>query len=94
MLISSGVVWRHRDFGRFRRECPGGDERLQRLVFDRLDADLAWLQALGAPVVEGATGNPLTVGVRFETSGLTGALERAAGKVASASRFGRFRMCP
>ena len=25
MVLSSGVVWRHRDFDRFRTECPGGD---------------------------------------------------------------------
>ncbi|HVY47262.1 MAG TPA: FAD/NAD(P)-binding protein, partial [Minicystis sp.] len=35
MLLSSCVVWRHRDFGEFRAECPGGDERLQRLVWER-----------------------------------------------------------
>ena len=32
MLLSSGVVWRHRDFDDFRAECPGGDPALQRLV--------------------------------------------------------------
>ena len=48
MLLSSGVVWRHRDFERFREECPGGDDALQRLVFERLDADLEWLESLGA----------------------------------------------
>ena len=37
MRLSSGVVWRHRDFERFRAECPGGDERLQRVLFERLD---------------------------------------------------------
>src|SRR3712207_2192945 len=58
MLLSSGVVWRHRDFGAFRDECPGGQPELQRLVFDRLDGDLAWLERLGAPVTERGTGNP------------------------------------
>ena len=81
MRLSSGVVWRHRDFDRFRAECPEGDERLQRLVFDRLDADLAWLEALGAPVVERDTGNPLTRGARFEPAGLSAALASAAGEV-------------
>ena len=37
MRLSSGVIWRHRDFDRFREECPEGDERLQRLLFERLD---------------------------------------------------------
>ena len=48
MLLSSGVVWRHRDLEDFRRECPGGDPELQRLVHERLDDDLAWLERLGA----------------------------------------------
>ena len=79
MLLSSGVVWRHRDFETFRAECPEGDERLQRRVFERLDADLDWLESLGAPVVERATGNPLTTGTRFDPEGMTAALVEAAG---------------
>jgi fumarate reductase flavoprotein subunit len=79
MLLSSGVVWRHRDFEDFRSDCPGGDERLQRVVFGRLDGDLRWLESLGAPVVERGTGNPLTTGVRFDTAGMCAALLEAAG---------------
>src|ERR671919_805535 len=71
MRLSSGVIWRHRDFARFRAECPDGDPELQRLLFDRVDADLRWLESLGAPVVERGTGNPLTMGVRFDPEGLT-----------------------
>ena len=85
MLLSSGVVWRYRSFDEFRVQCPGGDERLQRLVFDGLDEGLDWLESLGAPVLERETGNPLTRGVRFDTQGLTDALVRAAGDV----RFGQ-----
>jgi hypothetical protein len=81
MRLSSGVVWRHRSFDDFRRECPDGDETLQRLVFERLDGDLAWLESLGAPVVARETGNPLTVGTRFDPPGLTRALVAAAGDV-------------
>jgi succinate dehydrogenase/fumarate reductase flavoprotein subunit len=81
MRLSSGVVWRHRDFERFRAECPGGDEWLQRLLFERLDADLAWVESLGAPVVRRDTGNELTTGVRFDPEGLTQALADAAGDV-------------
>jgi succinate dehydrogenase/fumarate reductase flavoprotein subunit len=77
MRLSSGVVWRHRSFDQFRSECPGGDERLQRLLFERLDDDLRWLESLGAPVVERATGNELTTGVRFDVEGLTAALAPA-----------------
>src|SRR5204863_4053614 len=79
MLLSSGMVWRYRDFGLFREECPAGDPALQQLVFDRLDGDLAWLESLGAPVVERETGNPLTTGVRFDARGLTEALARDSG---------------
>ena len=74
MLLSSGVAWRHRSFEEFRRECPGGDPVLQRLVWERLDGALAWLRGLGAPVVAGETGNPRTSGVRFAPRGLTEAL--------------------
>lgn len=84
MLLSSGFIWRHREFGDFRSECPGGDPELQRVVYDRLDAALAWLEELGAPVLERETGNPLTSGWRFDTQGLTDALVARAGDV----RFG------
>ena len=81
MLLSSGVIWRHRDFDRFRAECPGGDERLQQAVYENLDADLEWLAALGAEPAERETGNPLTTGARFDTRALTDALAAAAGDV-------------
>jgi succinate dehydrogenase/fumarate reductase flavoprotein subunit len=81
MRLSSGVIWRHRDFDRFRAECPDGDERLQRLLFDRLDGDLDWLESLGAPVVGRDTANPLTTGTRFDPVSLTDSLVRAAGDV-------------
>jgi succinate dehydrogenase/fumarate reductase flavoprotein subunit len=83
MRLSSGVVWRHRDFARFRAECPRGEEPLQRALFERLDGDLRWLEALGAPVTERGTGNPLTTGLRFHPPGLTEALVNAAGGLGS-----------
>ena len=79
MLLSSGVVWRHRSLDDFRAECPGGDPALQRLIVERLDEALEWLERLGAPVVSRETGNPRTVGWRFEPKGLTEALVRVAG---------------
>jgi succinate dehydrogenase/fumarate reductase flavoprotein subunit len=81
MRLSSGVIWRHRDFSRFREECPEGDERLQRLLFERLDADIDWVESLGAPALARDTGNPLTTGTRFDPEGLTKALVEAAGGI-------------
>jgi len=78
MLLSSGVLWRHRTLKGFREECPGGDPALQRTIVERLDEGLEWLQSLGAPVVEPETGNPRTFGVRFDTRGLAQALVRRA----------------
>jgi succinate dehydrogenase/fumarate reductase flavoprotein subunit len=74
MLLSSGVVFRHRSFDELRAECPGGDELLQRLVWERLDEAVEWLVARGAPVVWEETGNPRTVGKRFEPRGVVEAL--------------------
>jgi fumarate reductase flavoprotein subunit len=81
MLLSSGVIWRYRSSKTFRSECPGGDRRLQRLILERLDEGLEWLRSLGAPAIEPGTGNPRTVGMRFDTRGLTEVLSRAAGDI-------------
>ncbi len=82
MLLSSGVVWRYRDLDEFRRQCPGGDPDLQRLVWERLDEALDWLERLGAPVVAGDTERAFTTGRRFDPRGLTDALVRVAGEIA------------
>ena len=79
MLLSSCVIWRHGEWADFRRECPTGDETLQRLVWERLDAALDWLGSLGAEPTESDTGNPLTKGMRFDPRLLT---ELLAGRVA------------
>jgi succinate dehydrogenase/fumarate reductase flavoprotein subunit len=76
MRLSSGVVWRYRDFQRFRDECPGGKPELQRLVHDRLDDDLGWLERLGARVIARSTGNPATAGKRFAVRSLVAVLAR------------------
>ena len=81
MLLSSGVVWRHRSTEEFRRECPGGDPALQRRVVDELDDALDWLESLGASPVAVETGNPRTVGRRYDPRALTDVLVRAAGDV-------------
>src|SRR3954453_11308067 len=74
MRWSSGVIWRHAAWDAFRAECSDGDPALQRLVFDRLDGDLDWLEGLGARVTERSTGNPRTVGRRFDTETIVEAL--------------------
>jgi hypothetical protein len=76
MLLSSGVIWRHLDFDEFRRECPGGDPALQRLIWERLDDALAWLVSLGAEPVWDDTENPRTTGKRFEPQALSRLLAR------------------
>jgi fumarate reductase flavoprotein subunit len=81
MVLSSCVVWRHREWEEFRAECPGGDERLQRLVWERLDESLAWLASLGAPVVWEKTGNPRTTGRRFDPRGLAATLAARAREI-------------
>jgi fumarate reductase flavoprotein subunit len=81
MLLSSCVIWRYSDFEEFRRQCPTGDERLQRLVWERLDDALDWLESLRAPVTQAETENPLTTGRRFDPHRLTDALVRAGGDV-------------
>jgi succinate dehydrogenase/fumarate reductase flavoprotein subunit len=80
MLVSSGVVWRYRELPEFRRQCPQGDESLQRLIWERLDDALEWLERIGMTGVPHTT-NPLTTGRRFDPRTLTEALVRAAGQV-------------
>jgi fumarate reductase flavoprotein subunit len=81
MLLSSGVVWRYGEWERFRTECPGGDPELQRVVWELLDDGLDWLASLGAHPSVAATGNPDTVGARFDTGQLTQILARRAGEL-------------
>ena len=81
MLLSSCVILRFREWDDYRAECPTGDERLQRVVWERLADGIAWLESLGAPVVTHETGNPRTVGKRFDPRGLTETLVQAAGEV-------------
>jgi succinate dehydrogenase/fumarate reductase flavoprotein subunit len=81
MLLSSCVVWRYRDHATFREQCPGGHEELQRELVERLDDGLTWLRGLGAAVVWEETGNPLTVGLRFDPRSLTDVLVRRAGEI-------------
>ena len=81
MLLSSGVVWRHRTMALFRAECPDGDEPLQRLLVERLDEALDWLERAAGTAGERGSGNPFTEGRRFDPRRLTSALAEAAGDV-------------
>ena len=81
MLLSSGVIWRYRSFEDFRDECPGGDPALQRVIVEQLDEALEWLEAHGAEVTERETGNPRTIGMRFDTRQMTETLAENANDV-------------
>ncbi len=81
MLLSSGVIWRHRTLDEFHEECRGGDPALQRRIVDELDGALDWLESLGIAPLAGETGNPRTVGRRYDPRTLSEALVRAAGDV-------------
>jgi hypothetical protein len=76
------VVWRHREFELFRQECPDGDATLQRLVWERFDDAIAWLErSTGVEPVWQDTNNPRTTGRKYEPRSLTDVLVRAAGDV-------------
>jgi fumarate reductase flavoprotein subunit len=74
MLLSSGYAWRYRSYEVFREQCPGGDAGLQRLILERFDDALDWLESRGVELLTRDTGNPLTVGARFDPRRLVGVL--------------------
>ena len=76
MLLSSGFAWRYRSYELFREQCPGGDPELQRLILERFDEALDWLEAAGVELLTRETGNPLTVGARFDPRQLVAVLAR------------------
>jgi succinate dehydrogenase/fumarate reductase flavoprotein subunit len=76
MLLSSCVIWRHVEWDDFRADCPGGDEAIQRLIWEGLDDALDWLVSLGAQPLWEDTENPHTSGKRFDPRALTSLLGR------------------
>ncbi len=76
MLLSSGFAWRYRTWEVFREQCPGGDPVLQRLILERFDDALDWLEAQGVELLTRETGNPLTVGARFDPRQLVATLAK------------------
>ena len=88
MLLSSGVIWRHHTLEEFHAECPDGDRGLQGRIIEELDDALDWLESLGVEPAARETGNPLTVGRRYDTRTLTDVLVVAAGDVRLEEPFG------
>jgi succinate dehydrogenase/fumarate reductase flavoprotein subunit len=73
-VYSSGYIWSYGDLPTFRREAPGGDATLQRLILENLGPGLDWLESVaGAPLAR-ETGNPLTFGARFDPGRTVSAL--------------------
>ena len=85
LVYSSGYVWSYRDLPTFRSEAPGGDVALQKLILERLESGLSWLEGLGAPVLTRETGNPLTFGARLApgptVAALAGRISASGGRV-------------
>jgi fumarate reductase flavoprotein subunit len=84
-VYSSGYIWSYVDLPTFRREAPGGEAVLQRLILERLGADLIWLEGAGGVLLASETGNPLTFGARFDpertVSALVDRLEATGGEM-------------
>ena len=84
-VYSSGYIWSYVDLPTFRREAPGGEAALQRLILERLGADLIWLEGAGGVLLASETGNPLTFGARFDpertVSALVDRLEATGGEM-------------
>lgn len=65
MLLSSGFIWRYRSVETHLEQCPGADPRLAATIVEQFDEALRWLESLGVELLTRDTGNPLTVGARF-----------------------------
>ena len=84
-VYSSGYIWSYVDLPTFRKEAPGGDIVLQRLILERLGSGLTWLEDMGGDLLARETGNSLTFGARFDpertVSALVDRLEAAGGEM-------------
>jgi succinate dehydrogenase/fumarate reductase flavoprotein subunit len=81
MLLSSCVPWRHVEWEGFRAECPDGDVGLQRVVWERFDDAIAWLErTTHVEPVWRDTNNPSTTGRRYDPVALTDALVASIGR--------------
>jgi succinate dehydrogenase/fumarate reductase flavoprotein subunit len=52
MYLSAGIVYTYDSYERVREAVPHGDPRLQKLVVDRKDEDIRWLEDLGVDLRE------------------------------------------
>ena len=84
MLLSSGVVWRHRDFERFRAECPGGRPELQRLRVRPPGRGPRLAGGAGRAGDRARDGQPAHHGRRFDPGA-----DRRAGRAAGGVRLRR-----
>ena len=76
MLLSSGFVWRYRSLDVHLEQCPRADETLARTIVEQFDDALDWLESQGVELLTRETGNPLTVGGRFNPKQLVELLAR------------------
>ena len=74
-IYSNGYIWSYKDLQTFRREAPGGDITLQKLILEQLQDGLDWLEDLGVSPLTRETGNLLTFGARFDPKRTVAALE-------------------
>jgi fumarate reductase flavoprotein subunit len=74
MLLSSGFVWRFRSLETYLEQCPDADAALAATIVERFDESLDWLESLGIELLTRETGNPLTVGARFDPRQLVATL--------------------
>jgi fumarate reductase flavoprotein subunit len=65
-IYSSGYVWTYKNLQTFRRQVPGGEISLQKLILQRLERSIEWLEERSLPALARETGNPLTSGVRLD----------------------------
>lgn len=84
MRISNGVVWTYLPYERLRERAPDGDPALQRLLADRFEAELAWLEAIGAdlsPPEFDVPGTGKEIDPEGFTEHLTGRIEDGGGEI-------------
>jgi len=90
-VYSSGYIWSYVDLPTFRREAPGGDSVLQRLILEHLGSCLTWLEGEGGRLHSRETGNSLTFGARFDpektASALVERLDASGGELLTDTAF-------